>query len=239
MKLALIGDPVEHSRSPEIQQRLLSEAGIAGSYDLIRVERGHSFEAIAALRTAAYNGCNVTSPLKEEVIAACGLLSPGALRAEAVNTIALRGQVVGTSTDGIGAARALTSFLTSLEGRQIAVLGTGPTARSVIGALQEEGATVCTWGRDANKVAGICSRFGISPWASEFATQDAIVSALLPSAVLPARIVEAVSQTAVVMDANYGERSTLATQLGVAVIDGSRMLEEQARASFGFWLQTE
>lgn len=235
MKLALIGDPIAHSKSPAIQRRLLHEAGIDGDYELIRVERGDGVRAIAALRAAGYDGCNVTFPLKEEVIAACDTLSPIAEAAGAVNTIAFRDTVLGTCTDGIGAARALQSVMKTLVQRQVVVLGTGPAARSVVCALQEEEALVRVWGRDRAKVASICNRLGCDFWAPSFAHADAVFSALLPGVSLPAHVADAVARCGLVMDANYGERSTLATTLGAAVTDGSLMLEEQARASFEFW----
>jgi shikimate dehydrogenase len=236
MKLALIGDPVEHSKSPAIQRRLLLDAGIDGDYELIRVERGRSAAAIAALRIEGYDGCNVTFPLKEEIVSACDVLSPVASLARAVNTLAFRERIIGTCTDGLGAARALHALLRTLEQRSVVVLGTGPTARSVVCALQEEEASVCIWGRDSAKVEAICNALRCEPWAPQLKRADAVFSALLPGAQLPERVADAISKSGLVMDANYGERSTLATDLGTTVIDGSRMLEEQARASFEFWI---
>jgi shikimate dehydrogenase len=237
VKLALIGNPVEHSQSPAIQRRFLAAAGISGDYELLRVERGRAAAALSALRAEGYSGCNVTFPLKEEVVALCDVLSSTAQRARAVNTIAFRAHVAGTCTDGIGAARALASLIGPLEHRIVVVWGTGPTARSVICALQEDGARVFVWGRDSAKVSAICSGLGIEAWAPADPKPAAVFSALLPRVVLPARIVSAAASAEAIMDANYGERSTLATDLGLPVVDGMRMLEEQARASFEFWLQ--
>ena len=66
MRLALIGDPVEHSASPALHRGFLEEAGMDGEYVAIRVARGDGARAIRRLRADGFTGCNVTYPLKEE-----------------------------------------------------------------------------------------------------------------------------------------------------------------------------
>ncbi|HEY9086496.1 MAG TPA: hypothetical protein VIN40_11275 [Candidatus Tyrphobacter sp.] len=239
MKLAVIGDPVSHSGSPAIHARLLREAGIEGTYEAIRVPAGEAAAAIAGLATAGYTGCNVTSPLKEEAAAACDELTPQARRANAVNTIVFRGEIVGTTTDGIGAARSLEARLGALRGRRIAVLGTGPTARAVVVQLREEKAKPLLWGRDTAKVLALCKALGATGFLPGERDLEAAFCALLPNASLPPALIEALRAAPLVIDANYGERATLGDQLGRQVVDGSAMLEAQARASFDFWRASE
>lgn len=234
MKLALIGDPVEHSRSPEIQARFLRDAGLQGTYEAIRVPHGDAAAAIARLRDAGYDGCNVTSPLKEEAFAACDVLTPFAQKAQAVNTIRFGSQTVGTDTDGVGAAAALRQQLGALRGCEILVLGTGPTARAVLSQLAEEGARLWLWGRDREKVLRLCATVGSLAF-DDGAIEGAAFSALSPDATVPDSVAAACRAVPVVMDANYGDRSTLSRLLGRTVVDGSAMLEAQARASFEFW----
>lgn len=240
MKLAVIGDPVAHSRSPAIHQSLLREAGIAGTYEAIHVAAGEVTGALRRMRGEGYTGCNVTAPLKEEALACCDELLPEARRADAVNTIFFGARTIGTNTDGVGAIAALRCALGGeLVGLLIGVLGTGATARAVLGHLIAERARPLLWGRDGAKVAAICARFHVAPWKPGKASvdaADAIFSALSPGARLPADILGTARRSPLVMDANYGERSTLAAQLGRPVTDGSCMLQEQARASFDFWL---
>ncbi len=233
MRLALIGDPVEHSRSPSIHEHFLREAGIDGSYAAIRVRIGEAASAIAQLSAQGFAGCNVTSPLKEEAFAACEVVTTHAREADAVNTIAFADRITGTNTDGIGAAVALGELMGPLRNRRIAVLGTGPTARAVVAQLVTEGALPLLWGRSTAKVDALCARFGIAPWEEK--PVDAAFVALPPEAMLVQDMQRALWRVGVVMDANYGERSTLATQIGRPVADGSRMLEAQAKASFEFW----
>ena len=64
MRLALIGDPVEHSTSPTLHRGFLDDAGIDGEYVAIRVARGDGARAIRRLRGDGFTGCYVTYPLK-------------------------------------------------------------------------------------------------------------------------------------------------------------------------------
>lgn len=234
MKLAVIGDPVAHSRSPALHERFLREAAIEGSYAAIRVPAGETAAALGRMRAEGFTGCNVTSPLKEEAFACCEELFPEAERAEAVNTIYFGKRIIGTNTDGVGAVTALRApVATPLEKGSVAVLGTGPTARAALAQLGAEGIRATLWGRDAQKVAALRARYGAAAWNEGEA--EVALSTLPPGAVLPEDVAAWLQRVPIVMDANYGERSTLGTQLGRSVIDGAAMLEAQAKAAFVFW----
>lgn len=236
MKLALIGDPVEHSRSPQIQAQLLRDLGIEGTYEAIRVPAGEAGRALARLRDAGYAGCNVTTPLKEEAAAACERLTIAGQRARSANTIRFERDTFGTTTDGIGVVAALREYLGSLRGREILVLGTGPTARAAVMQLAEEGARLWIWGRCAEKAQRLCETAGSLCYEGG-RIEDAVFAALPPHADLPAEVLTACRMTPLVMDANYGERAMLGGRVGRPVVDGSAMLVAQARASLEFWRQ--
>jgi len=87
MKLAVIGDPVSHSRSPELFKKFLRDGGIEGEYVALRVPKGNVINVIRRMRLDGYTGCNVTMPLKEEAMAACDILDEAARMAQAVKTI--------------------------------------------------------------------------------------------------------------------------------------------------------
>jgi len=103
MKLAVIGDPVAHSRSPRLHRVFLAEAGIDGTYDAIRVPKDNGISVVRRMRMDDYTGVNVTYPLKEEVLRACDAFTEEATRAQAVNTIFFGREILGHNTDGIGA----------------------------------------------------------------------------------------------------------------------------------------
>jgi shikimate dehydrogenase len=236
MKLALIGDPVEHSASPRLQRGFLEEAEIEGSYVAIRVARGEGVATIRRLRAEGYTGCNVTYPLKEETLEACDTLTEEAQRSRAVNTIFFGREVVGTNTDGIGARTALETLLDeSVALKRIGILGYGATARAILAELHDNDAYTFVWGRNAERARETCRRFEARPWP-DANPPEIVVSTLPPDASLPEKLLAELQLPDVVMDANYGSRTTLARHLRREVITGDAMLEAQARASFDFWL---
>jgi shikimate dehydrogenase len=236
VKLALIGDPVSHSRSPRLHNAFLHDAGVEdGSYVAIRVPRGNGTDVVRRMRMDGYTGLNVTFPLKEEVLAACEELTEDAQLAQAVNTIFFGRTILGHNTDGIGARSALEQILgqpVALE--RIGILGTGATARAIFAQLRETDAYTYVWGRDSEKARAICERFEAEPWPQT--PPEIVISTLPPEAKLPEELVEALLAADCVMDTNYGTRSTLDHQVHREIIKGDLMLEAQARASFDFWL---
>jgi len=236
VKLALIGDPVDHSRSPEIHRNFLREAEIDGSYVAIQVPKINAVNVVRRMRLDDYTGCNVTYPLKEEVMAACDTLTEEARRAQAVNTILFGREILGHNTDGIGARVALETILEeSISLKRIGVLGYGATARAILAQFQENDAYMFVWGRNEEKVAAVCERFDAKPFPYEN-PPEIVISTIPPRVRFEPEMLGALMQAELVMDVNYGRRSSLRHQLEREIVTGSLMLEEQARASFDFWL---
>jgi len=220
VKLALIGDPVEHSRSPEIQRHFLREAEIEGSYVAIRVPEVNATSVIRRMRLDDYVGANVTYPLKEEAMHACDALTEQARRAQAVNTIFFGREILGHNTDGIGARVALESILEdSIALKRVGVLGYGATARAILSQFEENDAYMFLWGRDQEKVDAACERYDAKPFPYDN-PPEIVISTLPPK---------------VRFEPN-GKRATLHHQLEREIVTGDAMLEAQARASFDFWL---
>ncbi|HET6275467.1 MAG TPA: hypothetical protein VFE16_05965 [Candidatus Cybelea sp.] len=236
MKLALIGDPVEHSESPRLHREFLEDAEIDGSYVAIRVARGRGSAAIARLQADGFIGCNVTYPLKEEARSICGALTEEARQADAVNTIFFGSQIFGTNTDGIGARTAIETLLDEpIALKRVGVLGYGATARAILAELHDNDAYAFLWGRDVQRLHETCRRFEARPWPNAN-PPEIVVSTLPPDAELSDELVAALQLADLVMDANYGVRATLGERLGREVVPGDAMLEAQARASFDFWI---
>jgi shikimate dehydrogenase len=236
MKLAVIGDPIEHSASPRLHRGFLEDAEIDGSYVAIKVARGDGDAALRRLRSEGYTGCNVTYPLKEEALSACDTLTEEAQRAGAVNTVFFGRTMVGTNTDGIGARSAIEGFLDEpVALKRIGILGYGATARAILAELHDNDAYTFVWGRDAKRALEVCRRYEAKPWPNEN-PPEVVLSTLPPEATLPESLVTQLQQPDLVIDANYGARTTLARHLQRDVVPGDAMLEAQARASFDFWL---
>jgi shikimate dehydrogenase len=236
LRLALIGDPVEHSLSPELQRGFLAAAQRSGSYEAIRVVAGDGARAIDALHSRGYVGLNVTTPLKDEAFARADWLDPVATASASVNTLVLGDAIRGYNTDAAAALGALhDAGLANVASARVLVLGAGPTARAAVVALGAAGASVSIWNRTPLRAQALARTLGVHTFAP--GRFDAVLSALAPDAALAdADLLGAVLDAPVFVDANYGERAKLAQKLGRDGTDGTRMLERSARASFDLWL---
>jgi shikimate dehydrogenase len=237
LKLAVIGDPVTHSASPRLHREFLRAAKIAGTYEAITVPRGTAAAAIDALRADGYTGLNVTTPLKEEAFARADERDAASLAAGSVNTLLLGERIEGWNTDGMGAIGALRAVgLHDLAGKRILVLGAGPTARSCIASFVASDALAFLWNRTRAVAEQVAAALDAHLWTAQEPTPDAVLSALPPGVVLEDPILIGALQAApFVIDANYGERSTLARTLGRPVENGYEMLCASARASFAIF----
>jgi shikimate dehydrogenase len=236
MRLAVIGDPVDHSRSPELHHAFLTDTNLPGSYERITVRAGEGARSIDALRAQGYLGLNVTTPLKEEAFARADSHDEMALATGSVNTLLFSRTIAGYNTDGAGTLGVLSDAgLRGFAGARVLVLGAGPTARSAIVALRLAGAHVWLWNRTGDRAKAIARVFAARTFAGDTAF-DAVFSALPPD-VTPndTALVQSLHDTPIFVDANYGARATLAAALGRGGVDGTRMLEHSARASFDLW----
>jgi shikimate dehydrogenase len=142
-KLAVLGDPVAHSRSPQMHGAALEAAGIAASYIRVEVPVGGVAECLGLLGELGFVGANVTVPHKGEALAAVGEADELAREAGAVNTVLFEegGGMVGFNTDGPGLVRALREeFSVDLRDLQVLVLGAGGGAgRAVAVQCAREG----------------------------------------------------------------------------------------------------
>jgi shikimate dehydrogenase len=239
VKFAVIGDPVAHSKSPALHAAFLREAGIAGTYEAIRVPAGACARAAEALRAQGYTGLNVTTPLKEEAFALCTELDETARRSGSVNTLTLRADaMLGANTDGVGALTTAQAALgASIAGKRVLLLGVGPTARAAAWTLHANGAHVSLWNRTRERALALAEDLGLTIWEAD-APIDLAFSTLPPDARIPEELLRALRAAPIVIDANYGPRATLGKALGRAVVDGENMLAAQARASFLIWTRS-
>jgi shikimate dehydrogenase len=142
----VIGHPVAHSRSPDMQTAALSDLGLAGEWTYGAIDVApEDFEATIAELAAAgeYAGVNITVPHKEAALAMADEASEGARAIGAANTLTFRdGQILAANTDAGGLLHSLPESLAGGrdEGlRRALVLGAGGAARAAIWALAEGG----------------------------------------------------------------------------------------------------
>lgn len=128
----LIGNPVGHSISPLIHNKLAQLCGIDMVYTTFKVEKGEVKTAIDGAYALNILGLNVTVPHKQEVIAALVETDPIAGAIGAVNTLVRTDNgYKGYNTDIIGLARELDEAGIELEGSKVIILGAGGASRAI------------------------------------------------------------------------------------------------------------
>ena len=95
-KYFVIGNPINHSLSPKLQNYWLKKNDIDAVYDKIKLEDNEVKNFIEEIKIKKVNGCNVTIPFKKIVIPFLDNLSPEAAKTQSVNTIILdNGKLIG------------------------------------------------------------------------------------------------------------------------------------------------
>jgi len=126
----LIGNPIEHSVSPEIHNAGYRALGLDYVYLAFRVE--DLKEAVAGIRGLGIRGASVTIPHKEAIIPFLDELSELAKWIGAVNTVVNEnGRLIGYNTDGEAGYQSLVSAGIKLAGKKITMLGAGGAARAI------------------------------------------------------------------------------------------------------------
>jgi len=136
---AVIGDPIEHSLSPVIQNAAFNALNIDAVYTAFRVNPSEVANALAGIRALGMLGLSVTMPHKEAVIPHLDWVDETAKCLNSVNTIHCKeGKLFGYSTDGIGALEALKKNRANPHGKRVLMLGAGGAARVIAHTLIEE-----------------------------------------------------------------------------------------------------
>src|SRR5579875_1135095 len=177
-RVGLIGDPVAHSRSPEMQNAAFEELGIDARYELWPTPADGLPARIALLRSPDVLGANVTIPHKLTVMSLLDEIAPSAETVGAVNTIVKRaGRLIGHNTDADGLAAALREIGWDAP-EQAMVLGAGGAARAALVALHQLGTrAIRVLARDsasAERLAAAMSRHmtGVSLLWGDLYTED-------------------------------------------------------------------
>lgn len=262
VRLAVLGDPLLYTRSPDLHRAALAALGMSGDSRALRTAPeglGARLEQLAAEGVA---GFNVTHPLKEAVITHLARVAPDAQRARSVNTVGREsGRWWGDSTDGPGFTDWLTHFECDPARERVLIFGAGGAARSIALAMSRAGAepvrvavraadsarqAAASASRDAwSGLEGACVMLApgaeleraLEDWASVVVNATPLSDAAGPRAPasLPGR--------PRVLDLVYGPEPTAwvraARARGLEAHDGLGLLAFQARRSLSLWLERE
>ena len=258
---AIVGWPVDHSRSPALHGFWLNQHKIDGHYGRLPVEpnRAALEELVAFLRrTPNARGCNLTLPHKIEIMPLLDRIHPGAAHIGAVNTVIKQpdGTLEGRNSDGFGFLEALKQGAPDwrAEGGPVVVLGAGGAARAIVATLAQAGvpelrlvnrtqATAIDLGVAFTPKDG--RRIAIERWAErDAALKDVTLlvntTSLGMKGAPPLELdLAQLPRTAIVNDIVYVPLETgllaAARARGNRCIDGLNMLLHQGRVGFEAW----
>lgn len=142
-RLAVLGSPIEHSKSPVLHGAAYRALGLDWHYDALEVNEAGLADVLAA-RGPGWRGMSLTMPLKSVVIPMCRSIDETARRTGAVNTIVFDSPTPGAPFDGYntdveGIVRAIDETGTRID--RVELLGAGNTASSVVLAIAQLGAS--------------------------------------------------------------------------------------------------
>lgn len=170
-RYAVIGNPIAHTRSPQIHLEFARQTGVNIEYTALWSPPDGFAKTVEAFRQSGGNGLSVTAPFKQEAcVEVCalpffglkGILSPEARKARAVNTLIFRGdEIIGDNTDGAGLVNDLQYNLHfSLRDKTILILGAGGAACGIVPAiLAEQPASITIVNRTPDKADQLVKYF--------------------------------------------------------------------------------
>ncbi|WP_343584882.1 shikimate dehydrogenase [Herbaspirillum sp.] len=246
----VIGNPIAHSKSPEIHAQFAAQTGQALQYERLLAPL-HGFKAsVQVFRRNGGRGANVTLPFKLEAHALADRLSERARLAGAVNTLKFDGaEIYGDNTDGAGLVTDITANAgLSLAGRRILLLGAGGASRGALGPLLEQRPSELVVANrtvaKADELAAQFAQYGpvrSAAYADLDGPFDLIVNATSASlnADLPPLPAGVYGSETLAYDMMYGRQPTVfmqsAQEHGALARDGLGMLVEQAAEAFLLW----
>lgn len=252
-RYALVGHPVDHSRSPLIHRLFAQQTGENMTYELIDALPEQFEVAVRGFQAAGGKGLNITVPHKERAYHFASSAGDAARQAQAANTLSFSsGSVLADNTDGIGLIRDLTVNLgVDLDNKKVLILGAGGAARGILCPLLAAGIQQLTVANRTmsralklKKLLGDYASFDICAFdeLSDISPQDIVINATSaglrdetlpfpPSLFGPATLC---------YDLSYSMRDTpfveLARSCGAGMaVQGWGMLVEQAAESFFIW----
>lgn len=242
----IIGDPVDHLRSPAVINFWLAEAGIDARYAATRVARRDLADFIAQRRKdPAWKGCTIAAPLKLDALMLADDITDRAAAAGAANLLVVReARLVAGNTDVGAMLTVLAPLLQRHSAQGVTILGDGGAARSALVALKLLGAMplVRLQSRDLAAATKLSVEFGIEHQPVSFATpleSSGLINATplgRPGFPVVAFDLKGMPDKGWIVDlVAQGENTALlagARARGLAAVDGTAILVEQCAASF-------
>ena len=251
---AVMGDPIEHSKSPAMHNAWFEDMSIDATYIPLHVTPAQLESAVAGLKTLGASGWNVTIPHKTAIIPYLDELDELAQKMGAVNTVVrtTEGKLKGYNTDGIGFVRSLEEAVgVSHKDKPVLLVGAGGAARGIAFAMQQQGYRhVTIANRTVTNAQMIIDEMGmgraISLQQAEETLADFSVIVQMTSAGLSTGnfsmpfSLDRLMKEAIVADIVYNPLMTpflqAAEEKGATIVTGLGMFVHQGAIAFEHWL---
>ncbi|WP_457424110.1 shikimate dehydrogenase [Roseateles sp. P5_E7] len=250
-RYAVVGNPVEHSRSPAIHAMFAEQTGQSLTYERLLAPLDGFEATLRDFVAVGAKGCNITVPFKFDAFALAAHRTERAQLGGAVNALRFDdGGWTGDNTDGAGLVNDIQRNAgRSLAGLHVLLVGAGGAAAGVLGSLIAAGpAQITVVNRTVDKAQALVAshaHLGVPLFAGTLtdapAAQDVVVNATSTSLAGAAAPVDAgvLKPGALALDMMYGPKAQgfldWAAAHGAEPRDGLGMLIEQAAEAFFFW----
>lgn len=246
IQLGVIGNPIEHSISPQLHNTMIEKMNLDYTYSAFRVREGEVGKALDGMRALNIRGFNVTIPHKITACDLCDEVDPFAKKMGACNTLVnTKGIIKGYNTDGPGFIRALKYKGVEACGKKVAILGAGGAAAGVAMALADEGVkSIVIVNRTHEKAEALAKRIncyypGVAAAGDRYTNADILINTTsvgMNSDKCPVENLNGMKQGGVVCDIVYCPRETallkMAKEKGFKTVGGIGMLINQAVIAF-------
>ena len=128
----VIGNPIEHSKSPIIHKHFAQQCNVKISYEHMFCETDAFESDLKGVIKRGLSGANVTMPFKERAFKMCDHVSERAQLSKATNTLTIKnGEIYGDNTDGEGLVQDLLYNDITISNRKILIIGAGERREAV------------------------------------------------------------------------------------------------------------
>ncbi|MBS7344487.1 MAG: shikimate dehydrogenase [Caryophanon sp.] len=250
---AVIGDPIKHSKSPEMHHFWYEDMQEDAAYVPIHVTPDTLAQAVESMKLLGASGWNVTIPHKETILPLLDALDEQAAKMGAVNTVVRQpdGTLKGYNTDGLGFVRSLEEAIGDTQkSARLLIIGAGGAARGIAFALQASGYTTITIAnRTVEKAAAIVEEMqageaiSLQQAGEQLAQFDILVqttsAGLSDDFSMPFPLTH-LREGAIVADIVYNPLITpflqAAQQQGARIVTGVGMFVHQGAIAYEHWL---
>lgn len=249
---AVIGDPIDHSLSPNIHNAAFLALGLDCTYIAYRIPKGELEEGIDALKKIKISGFNVTIPHKIEMIKYLDKIDESCSVIGAVNTVSNNeGVLKGYNTDMDGFLEPIKKRDIKIQNKKVLLIGSGGAARAIVAGFAKEKADSITIANrtldNARRLSGFSKKLGLEASSisinevEKISDFDFIINATSIGLKNEPSIIslEGINSETIVYDIVYMPMNTdflkQARKKDATIIYGYEMLLGQASRSFEIW----